>query len=210
MTGSTTARPPSNSSAPASPPGSCALGFPISTPAVAGAKANGRFRQSGKVTRNARLRGAAFPDGSNPGGRVMHWPALRKPSFDLVAGILLVTACGGGESATAPSAPDLPANVAVVTGDRQAVPVGTAVLTPPTVRVTDHAGAPVPGAAVTFAVASGDGAATGASVTTNQAGLATVGSWTLGPTAGANSIEVTAKGVNGPPVIIDATGMGHN
>ena len=41
-----------------------------------------------------------------------------------------------------------------------------------------------PGVSVTFAVATGGGSVTGGSATTDATGIATVGSWTLGTTAG--------------------------
>jgi hypothetical protein len=46
----------------------------------------------------------------------------------------------------------------------------------------------------------------GGTATTNSAGLATVGSWRLGTTPGANTLVVTAAGL--PPVTFTATGTG--
>jgi hypothetical protein len=59
---------------------------------------------------------------------------------------------------------------------------------------------------VTFAVASGGGSITGGSTTTNASGIATVGSWTLGTTAGPNTLTATATGLSGSPVTFTATG----
>ena len=72
--------------------------------------------------------------------------------------------------------------------------------------VTDAYNNPVSGVAVTFAVASGGGSVTGASATTNASGIATVGSWTLGTTAGANTLTATSAGLTGSPVTFTATG----
>jgi hypothetical protein len=74
----------------------------------------------------------------------------------------------------------------------------------PRVRVVDQYGNPVSGAAVTFAVTSGGGSVSGASSTTDTAGLATVGSWKMGPQAGANTLTATAAGVAGS-IVFNAT-----
>jgi adhesin/invasin len=94
--------------------------------------------------------------------------------------------------------------VSIDAGDGQSATVGTAVATAPRVLVTDLGGNPVSGEAVTFAVASGGGSLTGGSTTTNGAGLASVGSWTLGLTAGANTLTATVSGLT--PVTFTATG----
>lgn len=47
------------------------------------------------------------------------------------------------------------------------------------------------GQAVTFAVASGGGSITGATASTGSDGIATVGSWTLGTPAGANTMTAS-------------------
>jgi adhesin/invasin len=60
--------------------------------------------------------------------------------------------------------------------------------------------------AVSFAVATGGGSITGASPITNAQGIATVASWTLGTTAGANSLSATSTGLTGSPVTFNATG----
>ena len=88
-------------------------------------------------------------------------------------------------------------------GDAQTATAGTAVAVAPSVIVRDAGNTPVPGVAVTFAVATGGGSATGLTTTTNGAGIATVGSWTLGSTAGANSLTATAGALS---VTFTATG----
>src|SRR5438105_10450690 len=88
-----------------------------------------------------------------------------------------------------------------------ALPIsGTAVATPPSVIVRDATNNPVQGVGVTFAPASGGGSVTGAEQTTNSSGIATVGSWTLGTTAGANTLTASAAGLTGSPVTFTATG----
>src|SRR5207249_1099296 len=71
--------------------------------------------------------------------------------------------------------------------------------------VKDGGGNPVGGVTVTFAVAPGSGSITGASQTTNASGIASVGSWTLGTTAGTNTLTATASGLTRSPVTFTAT-----
>lgn len=85
----------------------------------------------------------------------------------------------------------------------QAGTVGQQVSERPSVKVTSSAGAAIASIAVTFAITSGGGSLTGASATTDANGVATVGSWILGPTAGANTMTATVAGL--PPVTFTAT-----
>src|SRR2546428_8798361 len=57
-----------------------------------------------------------------------------------------------------------------------------------------------------FAVAPGNGTITGGSQTTNASGVATVGSWTLSPTAGQNTLTTSSGTLSGSPVTFTATG----
>ena len=98
------------------------------------------------------------------------------------------------------------ATIATSAGDAQSAPVGTAVPIDPAVLVTDAAGNPVAGRSVTFAVATGGGSITGGNATTNASGIATVGSWTLGATAGPNTLTATSAGLSGSPLTFTATG----
>lgn len=82
---------------------------------------------------------------------------------------------------------------------------GGTVAPTPAVRATDASGNPVAGVSVTFAVVNG-GSVSGASQTTNASGIATVGSWTIGPTAGtAYQLQATAAGLSGSPVTFTTT-----
>ncbi|MDQ6610851.1 MAG: Ig-like domain-containing protein, partial [Gemmatimonadota bacterium] len=67
----------------------------------------------------------------------------------------------------------------------------------PSVFVTDADANAVAGVPVAFAVASGGGQLTGASTTTNAAGIASLGTWTLGA-AGANTLTATAANIASP------------
>ncbi|MGH3522130.1 MAG: beta strand repeat-containing protein, partial [Mycobacterium sp.] len=102
-----------------------------------------------------------------------------------------------------------PASIAVNLGNNQTAPAGSAVAIDPSVIVKDIGGNPVSGVQVTFAVALGGGSVTVATPNTNGSGIATVGSWTLGPTAGSNNNTLTAtatgSGITGNPVTFTAS-----
>ena len=100
-----------------------------------------------------------------------------------------------------------PAKISVSAGNGQTATVNAAVATAPSALVTDAYNNPVSGVVVSFTVVSGGGTVTGASATTNAAGIATVGNWTLGTTAGANTLTATFAGLSGPPATFTATGV---
>ena len=102
------------------------------------------------------------------------------------------------------AAPAEPATLQLVSGGGQSATVGTAVPTPPRVRVLDDESKPVPGVTIVFSVVAGGGSVTGASATSNSAGEAAVASWTLGTTAGTNRLRARVSGVS--PLNISATG----
>jgi alpha-tubulin suppressor-like RCC1 family protein len=100
-------------------------------------------------------------------------------------------------------APDVATAIVTNAGTGQSATVGATVSTAPSVKVRDHLGNGVAGVSVTFGVTVGS--ITGASATTNAAGIATVGSWTLGVTSGTQTLTATASGLSGSPVSITAT-----
>jgi hypothetical protein len=107
---------------------------------------------------------------------------------------------------TATGLADAASQVAVNGGNNQSAWAGTAVGTAPSVVVQDQFGNPVAGVAVTFAVTGGGGSLTGANQTTGTNGVASVGSWTLGTTAGTNTLTATSAGLSGSPATFTATG----
>lgn len=129
-----------------------------------------------------------------------------------VAGSNTLTAAAAGISGTVTiSAVGVPGPAAAIAianagANNQSAAAGTALPIPPSVKVSDSRGNGVAGVAVNFAVASGGGSVTAANVTTNSAGIATVGSWTLGTTAGPNSLVATSGSLSGSPVTFNATG----
>jgi hypothetical protein len=111
---------------------------------------------------------------------------------------------------TATAASAIPAKMDKVAGDGQTATAGTAVATAPAVKVSDGNGNPVAGVAVTFAVATGGGSVNPTTpMATNAAGIASLTSWTLGSTAGPNTLTATipGTGVTGNPGTFTATGV---
>jgi adhesin/invasin len=80
-------------------------------------------------------------------------------------------------------------------GEDQTGTPGSTLPVAPAVRVSDAFGNVIAAADVTFAVTGGGGSGTGLVATTSSEGIATVGSWTLGGTAGANTLDATATGL---------------
>jgi adhesin/invasin len=99
--------------------------------------------------------------------------------------------------------PGEPANVETQ-GENQSGVVGTPVAVPPTLRLTDSFGNPVPGVPVAFAVTAGGGSVTGPEPETDEDGRATVGSWILGPGVGENTLVATPEAAGIQPVTFSA------
>lgn len=97
------------------------------------------------------------------------------------------------------SVAQIPVDFIKPSGDRQSATVGTSILLPLTVQLTDSNHTGVAGAIVTFAVTQGGGTSTAAADTTDVNGQASTG-WQLGTTAGANAMTATLSGVTLPPV----------
>jgi adhesin/invasin len=117
-------------------------------------------------------------------------------------------AIGSSVTFTASATAGTAASIAKNAGDLQTnVPVPTDVPVPPSVIVKDGSGNPVSGVAVTFAVAIGGGSVTGGAATTNASGIATVGSWKVGPTPGSNTLTATSAGLTGSPLTFTATSI---
>lgn len=115
-----------------------------------------------------------------------------------VALALLLAACSSSE------APPKPAALSATAGSNLTATVGTATAAAPSVKVTDEGGSPVPNVVVTFAVTAGGGTLQRTSATTDAQGVASAGQWTLGTTAGTNTVTATAPGLS--PVTFTATG----
>lgn len=92
-----------------------------------------------------------------------------------------------------------------VGGDGLSANAGTLLPTAPAVRALDAAQAPLAGVPVTFTIAEGGGAMTGAIALTDADGIARPTGWILGLTPGVNRAEASAPGV--PVVSFTATGV---
>lgn len=120
----------------------------------------------------------------------MHPRSLTPRALGALAVVLFAAACGGGGDGPTGTQPT-PGQLQVVTGaGAQTALVGTAVPVTPSVRVISTAGAPMAGVTVAFTVTGGGGVGA-ASAQTNAEGVASPGSWTLGPTAGPNTLTAT-------------------
>jgi hypothetical protein len=113
---------------------------------------------------------------------------------------------GSQTEATVTYAAGVATQMALNGGDAQSAVAGSAVGTAPSVIVKDANNNPVSGVSVAFAVATGGGSVTGGSATTNASGVATVGGWTLGTTAGTNTLTATSGTLTNSPITFTATG----
>src|SRR5258708_6438135 len=95
-------------------------------------------------------------------------------------------------SSSAAWAAGTPTQLLIAAGNNQSVPGGAAVPGPVCAQVLDAGNNPVPGVTVTWGSITGGGSLTGATQLTDATGVATLGSWTLGPTPGPNSITATS------------------
>ncbi len=136
-------------------------------------------------------------------------PPFLSPRRAAGAIALVATLAAGCSSNNGPGG-DSPTSIAINAGNAQAVKYGTPVGIAPSVVVTNARG-PLEGATVTFTVTAGGGTVTGSPTVTNAQGIATAGTWTLGPAPGTNtlrvaagsiSINIDAAAVSGPPTAI--------
>lgn len=94
-----------------------------------------------------------------------------------------------------PRIPGPPASIAINAGSGQTGIIGTVLPIAPSVIVKEANGTPLANVAVTFAIATGGGSIAGANATTNSAGIATAGAWTLGSVTGAQSVTAVVAGL---------------
>jgi adhesin/invasin len=173
-----------------------AFNNPVSGVSVTFAVATG----GGQITGGAQTTNASgiATIGSWTTGTTAGANSLSITSTGLTGSPLTVTATGTPGTASA---------VAINAGNSQSAPAGTNVAVAPSAQVTDINGNGVPGVAVTFQVTAGGGSIAGGAPVTNASGIATITSWTLGSTVGANSLSATAPGLTGSPLTFTATGV---
>ena len=130
-----------------------------------------------------------------------------------VAGSNALTASSAGLSDVTFTATGVAGAAISVTANslqNQSATAGGAVSAAPSVVVKDAKGNPVAGTTITFTVTSGGGSVSGGvttiAVVTGASGVATVGSWILGPKVGTNTLTANGVGLTGSPVTFSATG----
>lgn len=96
---------------------------------------------------------------------------------------------------TALAAPGPIGRVVSTGGNLQSATVGTGLQHPLRVQVTDHHNNSISGAAVTFSVSAGNGTIDGGTAITDAAGVATSGTWILGPAPGLQMVRATVGAV---------------
>lgn len=127
--------------------------------------------------------------------------------------LALCALLGAGTAACdSPSAPPVPAAVSARTGDGQAGIAGAALPASLSVRVEDARGRPIAGVPVVFSVQEGAGSVEFTDASTDRSGIASAGTWTLGPKAGLNvvtaavpglpAVQFTAQSSAGAPAIL--------
>jgi hypothetical protein len=124
---------------------------------------------------------------------------LSSHRFLLSAAFLGVLLSCSGDSPTGTS--PTPAQLQAAAGGGRTGTVGTALAAPLVVRATDASGRRMRGVAVSWSTLSGGGTLSTASSVTDDAGEART-QWTLGTTAGEQSVAATVQGL--PPVLLTA------
>jgi len=97
-----------------------------------------------------------------------------------------------------------PVSVTASTVVKQSAPAGNPVTVAPAILVKDAKGMPVSGVDITFMVISGGGFVSEPTATSDTAGIARVGGWTLGAAPGLNQMVGRSSGL--PEVTFYATG----
>ncbi len=102
---------------------------------------------------------------------------------------------------------DAPARSSKYSGDNQSARAGTEISVRPRVRISDSYDNAVAGVKVVFAVASGGGSVSNATVVSDYAGVATLGSWVLGESR-VQTITATPEGLD--PQTFTATALANS
>lgn len=123
----------------------------------------------------------------------------------------VTVACRAGDTTSAPATPAAPVVEMVISAASPITTssvVGSAVTELPAVVIRDVRGGPLAGIQVTFAVTRGGGSivgiATSSKAVTNASGVATLGSWTVGPRPGLNEVTATSPSVPSVRFVVNA------
>ncbi len=151
--------------------------------------------------RNLASFGFAVPDSG--AAQVAAWGRGRNGRGQAVLLTFRGEEAGGPGHPSAMSGAGSPTDVAIHGGQSQTGEVGTQLAQPLRVLVTDALGNGVPGETVTWTVTSGGGSLSAPTSTTDASGIAAI-AWTLGTTAGTQTVAATRAGLAGSPVTFTA------
>ena len=115
---------------------------------------------------------------------------------------MAIAGCSAGDHTGPVAAKPASVNAAIIAN--LSGTAGVALPSAPTFTVADAAGNSLSGIAVTVTVTAGGGALAG-SPTTSAKGATPVGTWTLGKTAGLNTITVTVAGLTAVDIVATGT-----
>lgn len=127
------------------------------------------------------------------------WPAVRAAGLVLASSVVLA-GCDDDPLLFAE-----PERVEAISATEQVGTVSRPTTEVPRVRVTDRRGNPVPGATVRFEVVDGSGAVHTVDAISDARGIASPGSWTLGPRTGPNRLEATVSSLTPVAFTAEAT-----
>jgi hypothetical protein len=114
----------------------------------------------------------------------------------LLTSLLAVGGCGGSSAADDTAAPPVATRITIYTGDGQTGLKGSALPELLCTNVFDASGHLMYGVMVTYTVATGGGVLQlPNTVATNSRGIASSGTWTLGPAAGTQTVTASTPGV---------------
>jgi hypothetical protein len=122
---------------------------------------------------------------------------MRSASAVLLTSLLALAGCGVYSSAPDYMTPtQVATRITIYLGNNQSGAKGSALPDPLCTNVFDQNGRLMYGVTVTYMVATGGGQLQApASVQTDASGIATSGSWTLGPAAGTQTVTASTAGV---------------
>jgi len=123
----------------------------------------------------------------------------------LAAQVTEVGVSGNPVTFTATARAGTATSLVAASATTQSAPAATFVANPPSVKVVDAHGNGVANVRVTFAITGGGGQLTGATPNTGADGIATVGSWRLGSSAGANTLAASVAGLAAVTFVATAT-----
>lgn len=147
--------------------------------------------------------GATATTDANGSATVGSWRLGTVPGANVLTATAAAVSLTRSITATATSTA-VAGSMTATNGSNQAAMAGATLPVAPSVLLRDGAGNPAAGVTVSFGMSSGGGRLTGATAVTNASGVATLGSWTLGPTAALNTVTASAAGYSS--VVFSAAG----